>query len=163
MYKPLIVVFLIVSVSLTNACSSNADDANSKIETGLIKKSSDFSYDQTVTNLEAALAARNITLMSKVDHAANAAMVDKALRPTTLLIFGNPAIGAELMKLNQSFGLDLPMKALVYEDDEGNVWVQYNDMAFLAGRHDIPSDNEVISRVSDALDAITTDATLARE
>ncbi len=163
MLKPLNAAIFIACVSLIAACSPNADKTVAPITNGLIKKESNFSFDQTVTKLEAALTARNITLMSKIDHAANAGSVEKSLHPTTLFIFGNPAIGTELMNLSQSMGLDLPMKALVFEDLNGDVWVEYHNMKVLAERHGIPAENEIIARVVSALDAITTDATMADE
>lgn len=145
---------LIIACAFSAACATNALAGD-----GLIKKQSAFSFEETASRLEAALVERNIAVMSKIDHAAAAADVDIALRPTTLLIFGNPAIGSQLMAANQSIGLDLPLKALVFEDEEGVVFVEYGDMRFLALRHGVPQDHAVVARVASALDAVSNAAT----
>ncbi len=130
---------------------------------GLIKKQSTYSFDDTVAKLEAALAGRNIGVMNKIDHAAGAETVGQSLRPTTLLIFGNPAIGSQLMAASQSIGLDLPLKALVFEDADGVICVEYNDINYLARRHGIPADHPVIARVAGGLEFVTNAATKPAE
>ena len=128
----------------------------------LIKKQSDFSFEETLEKFEQALADRGITLMSKVDHAANAASVDLTLPPTTLLIFGNPAAGTKLMQAKRSIALELPLKALVSEDEEGAIWVQYADIKHIAKRHGIDHAHPVVEKVSGVVDAVTTEATQAQ-
>jgi len=130
---------------------------------GLIKKQSIHSFDDTVAKLETALAGRNIGVMNKIDHAAGAAKVDQSLRPTTLLIFGNPAIGSQLMAASQSIGLDLPLKALVFEDADGNICVEYNDINYIARRHGVPSDHPVVARIAGGLEIVTDAATKPAE
>ncbi len=130
---------------------------------GLIKKQSVYSFDDTVAKLETALAGRNIGVMSKIDHAASAAKVDQSLRPTTLLIFGNPAIGSQLIEANQSIGLDLPLKALVFEDADGNICVEYNDISYIARRHGVPADHPVVARIAGGLKIVTDAATKPAE
>ncbi|NOX82965.1 MAG: DUF302 domain-containing protein [Alphaproteobacteria bacterium] len=149
----LIVASLFASVSLAN------DEAG----IGLIKKQSAYSFDDTVAKLEAALAERNIGVMNTIDHAAGAQTVDQSLRPTTLLIFGNPAIGSQLMAASQSIGIDLPLKALVYEDENGVICVEYNDIAYLARRHGIAADHPVIARIAGGLEMVTDAATRPAE
>ena len=86
--------------------------------------------------LETVLKEKGMTIFVRVDHAAGAKRVGKALRPTEVLVFGNPQGGTPLMECSQTAGIDLPLKALVWEDASGQVWLGYNDPAFLASRHD---------------------------
>jgi uncharacterized protein (DUF302 family) len=90
--------------------------------------------------LEAALAAKQLTLFARIDHAAGAAEVGMALRPTTVVIFGNARGGTPLMQAQQTIGLDLPLKMLVWEDGDGACWITYSDPAWLARRHGIDFD-----------------------
>ena len=106
---------------------------------GLIAVKSPLGAKETMTRLEATVTQRGLTVFAKIDHAAGAAKVGKQLRPTELLIFGNPQGGTPLMECAQSAGIDLPLKALVWEDADAQVWVGYNDPAFLAQRHGVPA------------------------
>ena len=102
---------------------------------GLIAVRSPFSAKDTMDRLEAEVKVRGNTVFARVDHAAGAASVGMSLRPTEVLIFGNPKAGTALMQANQTIGIDLPLRALVYEDGAGAVWVAYNDPSWLARRH----------------------------
>ena len=102
---------------------------------GLVSVQSHVSARETLDRLLAALAARKLTVFANVDHAAGAASVGLPLRPTTVVIFGNPKGGTPLMQDQQSAGIDLPLKALVWEDADGKVWFTYNDPAWIAQRH----------------------------
>jgi len=102
---------------------------------GLVSLASRFSARETLERLLAALPARNMTVFARVDHAANATEAGMALRPTDLIIFGNPKGGTALMQDRQRAGIDLPLKALVWEDGDGKVWVSYNDPEWIARRH----------------------------
>lgn len=126
---------------------------------GLVVNSSPHSVDETVAKLQAAIESRNLNIMMTIDHAANAAGVDKELPPTQLILFGNPNIGTGLMQVNQSIGIDLPQKMLVWEDDGGNVQVAYNDPTYLGTRHNISGKDEVLTNVAGALAAIVQEAT----
>ena len=90
-----------------------------------------------MNRFEAEVRARGMTVFAHIDHAAGAAAVGLSLRPTELLIFGNAKTGTPLMEAAQTLGIDLPLKALVWQDALGVVWLSYNDPAFLAGRHDL--------------------------
>ena len=103
---------------------------------GLIAVKSPYSAKETMTRLEDAVKARGLNVFARVDHAAGAAKIGKTLRPTEVLIFGNPQGGTPLMECAQSMGIDLPLKALVWEDAAAQVWVGYNDLAYLAKRHE---------------------------
>ena len=92
----------------------------------------------TLDRFEAAAKERGLMVFARIDHAAGAQKVGKTLRPTELLIFGNPQGGTPLMECAQTAGIDLPLKALVWEDAAAQVWVGYNDPAFLVQRHGAP-------------------------
>lgn len=104
-------------------------------ENGLVSIRSNVSASTTVDRLLAALAARKLTVFARVDHAAGAASVGLKLRPTELVIFGNPQGGTALMQDRQTAGIDLPLKALVWEAADGTTWLAYNDPVWLAQRH----------------------------
>jgi uncharacterized protein (DUF302 family) len=105
--------------------------------TGMISVRSAHSVADTASRLQALLEERNLTLMAQVDHAANAASVDQELRPTRLFIFGNPNAGTPLMQCGQTVGIDLPQKALIWQDAEERVWFSYNRPDYLVQRHHI--------------------------
>jgi uncharacterized protein (DUF302 family) len=88
------------------------------------------------------LRDKGITLFARIDHAAGAASVDMPLRPTELIIFGNPKAGTPLMQARQSIGIDLPLKMLGWQDAAGKVWLAYNDPAWLARRHGLEGEAE---------------------
>jgi uncharacterized protein (DUF302 family) len=104
-------------------------------EPGLITVRSRKSVKAAVDRLEADLKAHGVTVFARIDHAAGAASVGMRLRPTELLVFGNPKAGTPLMLVRQTIGIDLPLKMLAWEDADGAVWVSYNDPAWLAARH----------------------------
>lgn len=106
---------------------------------GLIAIKSPYSATETINRLEAAVKQRGLIVFARIDHAAGAAKVGKTLRPTELLIFGNPAGGTPLIDCAQSAGIDLPLKALAWEDENAQTWLGYNDAAFLAQRHGAPT------------------------
>jgi uncharacterized protein (DUF302 family) len=101
-------------------------------ETGLTTIRSRSSVKATIDRLEASLKAGGVIVFARIDHAAGAISVGMSLRPTELLIFGNPKGGTPLMQANQTIGIDLPLKVLAWEDASGGVWVTYNDPAWLA-------------------------------
>lgn len=105
---------------------------------GLVAVKSPRGYADTVARLEDAIGQRGLTLVARVDHAAGAAKVGRTLRPTLVVIFGNPQGGTPFMECAQSVGIDLPLKALVWQDEAGQVWLGYNDPAYLGQRHGVP-------------------------
>jgi uncharacterized protein (DUF302 family) len=107
---------------------------------GLIDIPSNHSVDETVTKLEGILQAKGITLFALVDHSGEAAKAGMKMRPTKLLIFGNPRAGTPVMLAAPSSAIDLPLKILVWEDDQGKVWITYNSPTYLQTRHNLPAD-----------------------
>jgi uncharacterized protein (DUF302 family) len=106
---------------------------------GLITIPSQHSVKDTLDRLEATLKSKNIAVFARIDHGAGAAAVGMALRPTEVLIFGHAKAGTPLMQAAQTAGIDLPLKALAWQDEAGKVWVSYNDMSWLARRHELPA------------------------
>ena len=102
---------------------------------GLIAVESTRGAKDTMDRLESVVKERGLNVFARIDHAAGAAKIGKKLRATEVLIFGNPQGGTPLMECAQSAGIDLPLKALVWQDEAGKVWVGYNDPAYLAARH----------------------------
>jgi uncharacterized protein (DUF302 family) len=98
---------------------------------------SNFPAKETMDRLEAEVRARGMTVFARIDHAAAAAQVGLDLRPTEVVIFGNARGGTPLMQAAQTIGIDLPLKALVWEDATSKVWLSYNDPAWLAHRHEL--------------------------
>jgi uncharacterized protein (DUF302 family) len=117
---------------------------------GLITLHSSYGPQDTASRLEAEVKARGLTLFARIDHAAAAAAVGLPLRPTELLIFGNAKGGTPLMQSVQTIGIDLPLKALVWQDSSGTTWLSYNDPMWLAERHGLADEVEA------SLDAIAT-------
>lgn len=134
-----------VAVGLLLVVSSYAWGAD-----GLIAVKSPHSPKDTMDRLETLLKQKGMTIFARIDHAAGAAKVGKTLRATELLIFGNPQGGTPFMECSQTVGIDLPLKALVWEDASGQVWLGYNDPAFLAQRHGV-SQCPVVENMKKAL------------
>ncbi len=120
---------------------------------GLIEVKSPRGVKETMNRLEEIVKQRDLKVFARIDHAAGAAKVGKSLRPTELLIFGNPQGGTPLMECAQTAGIDLPLKALVWEDASKQVWLGYNDPAFLAQRHGA-ADCPVVENLRKALSGI---------
>lgn len=113
-----------------------------------------------MNRFEAEVRARGMTVFAHIDHAAGATTVGLPLRPTELLVFGNAKAGTLLMQSIQTVGIDLPLKALVWQDASGTAWLSYNDPAFLAHRHGLDgADNTTVNAMAAALKAIASKAT----
>jgi uncharacterized protein (DUF302 family) len=105
---------------------------------GIVNKPSKHTVDETVAKLQATLQAKGVAVFALIDHSGEAEKVGMHMRPTKLLIFGNPKGGTPLMLAAPSIAIDLPLKILVWEDDQGKVWVSYNSAEYLAERHGLP-------------------------
>jgi len=126
---------------------------------GLVTLESAYSVEETVDRLESALEENGLIVVARIDHSENAGEVGEELRPTQLLIFGNPELGTALLQSSQTVGIDLPQKFLAWEDENGQVFLSYNDPVFLTGRHGIADQDEVVQQVSDALAMLAEGAT----
>jgi uncharacterized protein (DUF302 family) len=127
---------------------------------GLTTLPSSHGPRDTMDRLEAAMKAKGMTVFARIDHAAGATGVGLSLLPTEVLIFGNAKAGTPLMQSVQTIGLDLPLRALVWQDGVGRTWLSYNDPAWLAQRHGLSGETgATISAMSGALGAVTKAAT----
>jgi uncharacterized protein (DUF302 family) len=127
---------------------------------GLITLQSAHDFATTLDCLVTTLEAQDVTIFARIDHAAGAASVNRPLRPTTLIIFGNPAAGTALMQDRQTAGIDLPLKALVWQDADGTTKLTCNDPAWIAARHGLSHDTDLaVVGMTAVLSALTRHAT----
>lgn len=126
---------------------------------GMIVTASRFAPDETVERVVAAVTARGMAVMARIDHASAAAGVGLVLRPTQVLMFGNPKAGTVLMQAAPTAGIDLPLKILVWQDDQGATWIGYNDPHWIARRHGATiAADPVISAMGTALASVAREA-----
>ena len=130
---------------------------------GLTTLPSSHGPKETMNRFEADVKAKGMTVFARIDHAAGAAAAGLPLRPTELLIFGNAKAGTPLMQSVQTIGIDLPLKALVWQDGSGKTWLSYNDPGWLAKRHGLgPEVDAAVSAMARALDALARATTTSR-
>ena len=129
---------------------------NKDSDNGLIHLSSTHSVDDTAQRLEQLLEEKNIKLFAVVDHSGEAQKIGLEMNPTKLLIFGNPKGGTPVMQTSPAAAIDLPLKALVWQDPDGKVWITYNDPAYLQRRHGFPE--QLVANLS-AVNALLAKAT----
>jgi len=148
MMKRIALSILLSSLVFSLACS----------EKGLINKKSSTDVKTTVEKLEKIVTEKGMKVFARINHAAGAVKAGKTLRPTEVIIFGNPKVGTLLMQCSQSAGIDLPQKVLVWQDASGTTWITYNDPAYLAKRHGLEKCSKVITKITGILDTFTTSA-----
>ena len=141
--------------------STDASSGSSDADNGFISTKSVRSVKDTADLIEEILSRKGLTVFARINHAAGAQKIGEALHPTELIIFGNPKAGTPLMQSSQSAAIDLPQKALVWEDEAGQVWFSYNDPRYLAKRHAIKGCDEVITNTETALGNLAEAATTA--
>ncbi len=147
-----IVTVVLITLLFTFASIAAADN-------GLITKKSKYSTSETLDRLEVALKEKGIAVALRWNHSEKGANVGIPLRPTELLLFGNPKLGTHFFTSKQTAGIDLPLKALAWEDEKGQVWLSYNDPFYIASRHGIKDRDEIAKKMSDALNNLTSAAT----
>lgn len=125
---------------------------------GLVVCASAHGPQETMQKLMAVVSEKGLAILAHVDHAGAAAKVGLELRPTDLLVFGNPKGGTPLMQANQTIGIDLPLKALVWQDQDGRTWLGYNDPAWFCARHGVEND-KVVAAMRELLAALAATAT----
>ncbi len=128
------------------------------IPDGLILRESRHGPKETMDRLAAAVTAHGMTIFARIDHAAGAAAVGMSLRPTDVLIFGNAKGGTPLMQAAQTLGIDLPLKALVWQDENGKTFIAYNDPHWLAARHGVSGQEKLLAVLTNALETVAQDA-----
>ena len=129
-------------------------------DSGLVSVKSSHDVKTTADRLESTLKQKGMTVFIRINHAQGAQKIGKELRPTELIIFGNPKVGTPLMQCSQSVAIDLPQKALIWQDDQGQVWLSYNDPDYLVKRHQITGCDPVIKKVGNALSNFAKAATM---
>lgn len=159
-------ILLITSIFILNACTEvNKNEAtlNETVESEVIKimdkglstKESSLGFQETLNTLTARIESKGLRVFATINHHQNAEKNGFELAPTTLIIFGNPNVGAPLMQMNQSIGIDLPMKMLITEKD-GKVTLTFNDPKYLKTRHDLPVESdELLTKVTGMLNGLT--------
>ena len=110
----------------------------------LISIQSRYSVKETIDRLASIVESKGLTVFIRIDHSENARKQGLELRPTELIIFGNPNVGTGIMQDKQTSGIDLPMRALAWQDEVGSVWLTYNDVKWLADRHNLTSKSNAI-------------------
>jgi uncharacterized protein (DUF302 family) len=129
---------------------------------GLTSIRSGFGPKETMDRLEAEIRAQGMKVFARIDHAAGAAEVGLTLAPTELIIFGNARGGTPLMQSVQTVGIDLPLKAVVWEDASNKTWLSYNEPSWIARRHTIANAESVVSKLAAGLSAISRTVTNSR-
>jgi uncharacterized protein (DUF302 family) len=128
---------------------------------GLTTIKSSHAPRETMNRLETAVTAKGLTVFARIDHAEGALAAGLSLRPTEVLIFGNAKGGTPLMQAVQTIGIDLPLKALVWQDAAGDTWLSWNDPAWLAARHGVSGAEAVVGKLTAVLDDVAKTATAA--
>ena len=124
-------------------------------ENGLVRVKSAYSFAQTIERLKGDVAVKGITFFFAVEQARLAAEAGIALRPSTLLVFGNPPLGSQFLTSNPLAGIDWPVRLLVIEDERGDVWAVYNDFHYLARRHGITDRDGAFDKAAEVIASIT--------
>lgn len=143
-----------------NVAQANTDTAaSSPLTDSLVSVKSNYTVAQTADRFENILAKKGLTLFARIDHEANAGSIELDLAPTQVIIFGNPKVGTPLMQCSKGVAIDLPQKALFWEDNEGQKWLSYNKPEYLKQRHNIKGCDAVISKISTVLAKLAKAAT----
>ena len=153
MIKQVTTILLATLISTCITTVAVAGDVN-----GLIKKKSAHSVSVTLDRLEGLLKKKGITIAARWKHSEKAKAVNIPMRDTELLIFGNPKLGSHLMTSKQTVAIDLPMKAIAWKDEKGQVWIAYNDPNYIAKRHGVTDRPEQLKKMSGALAKLTSKA-----
>jgi uncharacterized protein (DUF302 family) len=128
-------------------------------ENGIVSVKSAYPVGETIDRIKKDVAAKGIMFFIAVDQSKLAADAGIALRPSTLLVFGNPALGSQFMTSNPIAGIDWPVRLLVVEDEKGDVWAVYNDFAAIARRHGITDRDATFAKASEVIESITSSVT----
>jgi len=153
-------VLAVLSSSTSESCvvQEKEPKVNKNDDAGVTVPSA-HTHGETVERFKTLLAKKGIRLFAQIDHAAEATQAGLTLRPTQVLIFGNPKAGTPLMQSKQTIGLDLPLRALIWEDDQGKVWLTYTRVATLSQRHQVTDRDEAVKALDAGLAALARDAT----
>ncbi len=142
-------------LSLSASAVTRAADAESAASAGVVTLRSAYPLDETVARLKADIAKKGIVFFAAIDQSQLAAGAHIDLRPSTLLVFGNPALGSLFITANPVAGLDWPVRLLVFEDATGTVWTAYSDFAWIARRHHIENRGDAFNTAAGVIASIT--------
>ena len=142
-------LFLFLLIILSTPCIASE---------GVIKVKSNYPVQETADRLEQAIKNKGLTFFTRISHSENAEKANMDLKPTVLLIFGNPKIGTPIMQCSRSAAIDLPQKFLIYQEADDSVWILYNDPSYLAKRHNIEGCKEELRTVSNVLNELSENA-----
>jgi len=156
MKKTLLILITLAAMSVSQLLYAHGSDMGDtpKVQGMIVIKSAN-SVKVTLDKLEAVLKKKGITIVTRWSHDVGAKKVGIKLRPTELLIFGNPKLGSHFFTSRQTSGIDLPLKALAWQDEKGQVWLGYNDPAYIATRHKITDRSEIVAKMTGALRKLT--------
>lgn len=121
---------------------------------GLVRYESQYSVKETADRFESIAKKKGLTVFARIDHQKNAQGIDLTLRPTEVILFGNPKVGTPLMQCTQEVAIDLPQKVLVSQDEDNIVWLAYNNPNYLVTRHDITGCDDVVKKISGVLQGL---------
>jgi uncharacterized protein (DUF302 family) len=142
----LLLIFLVLSVA--SAARADSDD-------GIVRVKSAVPMAEAITRIKADIAGKGIKFFMEIDQSKLAADAGVTLRPSTLIVFGNPPLGTLFLTSNPSAGLDWPVRVLVYQDEKGDVWVNYTDFMWIAHRHGIMDRDDAFKKASEVITSIT--------
>jgi len=121
----------------------------------MLSVESHYSVKETADKFESIIKKKGLTLFTRIDHQKNATGVNLELRPTEVIIFGNPKVGTPLMQCSQKVAIDLPQKVLIWKDENSQVWLSYNNPEYLKERHKVVGCDQVFNKISNVLKALT--------
>ena len=148
--------FLVLSLAGCASPDSTSLSANPAASPyGVVTVKSAYSFDETVTRLKADVAAKGLMFFDEVNQQQLAAAANIETRPSTLLVFGNPALGTQFITANPQAGIDWPVRLLVFEDKSGQVWAEYTDFAYIAKRHDIATLDPQFTMAAQVIASVT--------
>lgn len=145
----------LAALSLLAAAPARAEQRAAAADDGIIRVKSAYDMQESIARIRADIAAKGIMFFSAVDQQQLAADAGIRLKPSTLLTFGNPPLGAQFLTANAVSGLDWPVRLLVHEDDAGTVWAAYTDFGWIARRHRIGNRDEQFAKASSVVESIT--------
>ena len=143
-------------LTLTGAARGQGTMPNAS---GIVTVMSASPFDSTVARLERAAVAKGLTVSAKIDHAAAAQRAGMTLRPTTLIIAGNPAAGSPLMLADQTMAVELPLRFLIWQGEDGKAYVSYDPIKAIAARHKLTGRDELLTKMTGAIESIVSEAT----
>jgi uncharacterized protein (DUF302 family) len=150
---------MLVSGLMLSTTATQAGNAGQVANDGLVKVKSAYPMDETIARLEKDIADKKLMFFGLIDQTKLAADAGITLRPSSLLVFGNPALGSQFMTSNPTAGIDWPVRLLVFEDAQGQVWAVYNDFNYIAQRHGIADRDAQFKMASQVIASITATVT----